>query len=173
MSKRSTIFFHTVVLMLFSSGLFSETQKPLRIRELIPECWVVYPAIEPALPSDYVLADAFTHGYWGTKEDIAICETAIEKIQSELISFRHSDAVQTGPNTFSIEKDLEQSFLQLGVRELKVKKLSWGKYPVLAIEGLRPNNTRMRAAWVGLNSPDGLTMFMLLHQPKNFDKPLT
>lgn len=173
MLRKYTIYLHVLAVMLFTTSLVSGTQKTLRIRELIPESWVICPAIEPAIPTHYVLAEIGGHAVWGTKEDIAICEKEAEKIQSELISFRHTDVLQTGPNTFSMEKELEQTFVQMGVKEFKATKLSQGKYPVLAIEGLRPDNTRIHAAWVGLNSPDGLTIFMNLFLPRNFDKSPT
>ncbi len=170
MLRKPTIYFCLLALTLFSIRFLSAAQNTLRIQELIPEDWVEYPAIEPAIPSNYILAEVEERTIWGTKEDIAICETDVEQIKSELISLSHSyEMVQTGPDTFSLEAELEQTFAQLQVKEFKLKKLNWGKYPVLAIEGLRPNGTRMHAAWVGLNSEQGLTLFMTHCLPKNGD----
>lgn len=55
----------------------------------------------------------------------------------------------------------------MGVRNPRVMKMQWGSYPVIAVEGVRPDRTPMFAAWVGLNSPQGTTVFMQLFQPKN------
>ncbi|MCE5293226.1 MAG: hypothetical protein LLF94_01255 [Chlamydiales bacterium] len=171
-SLRKSILYLCVLVGLLSGNLAFAEQKPLRIQELIPESWMEFPAIEPAIPSTYVLAEVEGYAIWALKEDVANIEKGDEDlVKSTVIILRHSDGLkQTGPHSFSNVKELKQSFKKKGMKNLKTKKLSWGSYPVLAIEGIGPDGTIMKAAWVGLNTEGGLVMFMRACFPKNKDK---
>ena len=172
MFKKTAVYFGVFALTLFYPKPISGGENNLRIQELIPEDWIEFPAISPAIPSNYVLGtlNETGHALWGTKEDIAIFTGIESPIESELITLRHSwEVVQVGPTTFSLEKEIEQEFRRLGVKNLKMEKIKWGNYPVLSVEGLRPDGTSMHTAWVGLNSESGATILMNLYLPKNSD----
>jgi len=178
MFKKTTLCSAILALnLLCTTNLISKVYEPvsgeannLRIQELIPEYWIEFPTIKPAIPSNYVSGELKKTGHvlWGTKEDIAVFSENGSLIKSELITLRHSpDVVQIGPTTFSGENKIESVFEQMGLTNLKMEKLSWGNYPVLAIEGIRPDGTPIHSAWIGLEN--GTTMFMNLYLPKKGD----
>ncbi|MCE5293865.1 MAG: hypothetical protein LLF94_04560 [Chlamydiales bacterium] len=170
-SLRKSVLYFCVFVALFSMNLVLAEQKPLRIQELIPENWMEFPAIEPAIPSNYILAEVEGYTIWALKEDVANFEKGGEDlVTSTVIILRHTDGLkQTGPNSFSNVKEIKQTFKKMGMKNLKSKKLSWGSYPVFAVEGIRPDGTIMKAAWIGLNTEEGLVMFMRAFFPKNKD----
>ncbi len=141
----------------------------LRIQQLIPEDWVEFPAIEPAIPAHYVLGEysATGHALWGTKEDIARFNFDPARITSELITLRFSSEVLQRGATFSCESELENMFKQFNVKDFKVKKYTWGMYPVLTVESLRSDGTKVNFGWIGLNSETGTTILINLLLPKD------
>jgi hypothetical protein len=157
-------------LLLLVSALFCVTcfanEEKLRIQELVPESWIAYPVINPAIPSNYQLKELseVAAAIWGTEDDLKNFGEQFEN-HSELIFLAHAyDVAQIGPHEFSHEQDLAKAFEEIGTLNFKSEKLNWGAYPVLAIEGTSAEGYTFRAAWVGLNAEGGMTLFMV-HQP--------
>lgn len=65
---------------------------------------------------------------------------------------------QAGPNKFNVEDKLEEQLKARGIKDLVVKKTSWGAYPVLHFRGVRRDGNITAGAWVGINSTDGSTI---------------
>ena len=58
-----------------------------------------------------------------------------------------------------------------GVKELRIRKLKWGDFPVLAVDGVHKNGNAMHLAWVGLNAADGKTLYLEMRVPAKFGRP--
>ncbi len=156
--------------LIFCTTSIHCNEKTPRILELIPESWIEYPAVEPALPPNYTMRifDEMDCILWGTKDDLSVFEDPESNIKSEVIALTHSwSVIQTSPTSLSIEKMLNQVVQQSGMRYVKTEKYMWGKYPVFAIDGIGPGGMEVHIAWVGLNSPQGMTMQMCLFLPKS------
>lgn len=67
--------------------------------------------------------------------------------------------MQSGRVKFTVEDDLKEQLEAGGVTDVVVTKSKWGEFPVLHFRGVRPDGRVALGAWVGLNSPDGFTMF--------------
>ncbi len=165
--------FTVLTLSVASAHAGNVDDQSLRIQTLVPDSWIELPAIEPAIPSHFVAGEwsEFDRVLWGTQEDVAIFNGIEAPIKSELISLRHSsDTVQIGPNEFSGERQLAQTLRQMGLKHVRVQKLRWGPYPVLALEAVAPNGRILRNAWVGLNSENGWTIFFEHFAPQHDER---
>jgi len=67
--------------------------------------------------------------------------------------------MQSGRDKFTVEDILKEQLEAGGVKDVVVKKTKWGEFPVLHFRGVRSDGRVATGAWVGLNSPDGFTMF--------------
>jgi len=159
---------------LFSENNDLENRKP-RICELIPDTWIEYPAVEPAIPLDYVLESIDRTGYalWGKEKDVkAIARVASPEEElvpgSGVFALRLTTVTQTGPDTFSSdEKDLRSYLSSIHAADVEISKTKWGEYPVFSYTATICEGFRARAAWVGLNSPNGWVVFVRLIPSSN------
>lgn len=146
-----------------------------RIRELIPKGWLAYPAIDPAIPENYVGGSLETnHNFdeasrilWGEKRDVEMfAKDQTAQIKHPVFYLRHaSDFYQNGPNSFSGEKSIADLLKKSGVKNTKTEKMQWGEYPVLACENKLPDGSITRFAWIGVNS-DGHVLMVNIFSPK-------
>lgn len=144
-----------------------------RILELIPKGWCKFPAIEPSMPQNYIATglkenfDMASKILWGEKKDIEnLSEDIDSPVTYPVFFLRHAgDITQVDSKTFSCEKTLEQELKTLGAVDLKIQKLFWGTYPILACEYKKPDNSTVRFAMVGLNE-DGWVILVNLHPQK-------
>jgi hypothetical protein len=120
-----------------------------------------------AVPSEFVVRDADDELkglegagiLWGSPETVQRARDTkkLSDLPGPLFLIRISDSVaQEGRNKFSVESDLKTA---LPLEGLSTKKISWAQYPVLHFTGIRKNGTVASGAWLGLNSPDGWTVF--------------
>ena len=58
-----------------------------------------------------------------------------------LVHLSSEVAQYPGKNEFTIEKDLEASLSRMGMKNVKTRKVNWGKYPVLSVTGERPDGS--------------------------------
>lgn len=104
---------------------------------------------------------------WGTEEDIEAYNNE-SSIKSPIFLFDFSTGiVQTGPN--SLSDSSEDDLKEFGLKEIKLSKLMWGTYPVSTLEAIDQNESKLRAAWVGLNSPEGYVVSFILVEPDKLD----
>lgn len=90
------------------------------------------------------------------------------------IFVRFSDTVkQTGENSLEGDAAMKKELKRLGGARLTQKKLAFGPYPVFALEAVSLQHHKTYAAWIGLNRPDRLTLFMALipEDPENGPTP--
>jgi hypothetical protein len=156
-----------VILCLMTTSIFAEeaypkSQKP-RLRELIPDTWIVYPSIEPAIPQLYVMKH---HGkgdiaFWGMSDDLTKCTMDNRVTPNEpIITMRHTDVIQLDGNSFSLsEEDVKDNFKNLGFTNIQTRMTTWGDYLVMEARGELLGKTRYRA-WIGLNDPNRWVMFV-------------
>lgn len=159
-----------------NSNAEADPRASIRILKLLPT--MVNPlAIEPAIPADYTMIAAedppnlISGVLWGKEKDLKTFAKNPNKIEATFISASVSQAIlQTGANSFLDEenlKDLEKE----GYKDLKIRKLSWGPYPVLALDAVNPEGKMQNLAWVGLNSPDGMVLLFGLLYPDQENRP--
>jgi hypothetical protein len=143
------------------------------------------PHVTLKLPADFTLVSASPGDEWNMYDGVIwaptrsaaiyahLKEKKFEKLQDPLI-FVHlsSDVAQMeGTDNFTVEKDLDAMVKATGVRKSATDKHRWGKYPVLEWTGERPNGHPIYAAWVGINSPDGWTIFIDYRVPAGEGHP--
>lgn len=129
-----------------------------RINELIPDTWIEYPAIEPAIPSDYVMEpnDDGISILWGTESDLENFKNQnTSNFSNGVFVLKHSMEHQTGPNSFSFnKKDLIKEYSKVGLQVVRAGNGQWGEYPTFFYEGNAANGEVVRSLWIGLNSPE-------------------
>lgn len=126
-----------------------------RINELIPATWVDYPAIEPAIPEDFVMrhGDDGMTVMWGSESDLDSYPSSVPN--NGIYVLKHSMEHQTGPKSFSFKKkDLIKKFNEAGLEVVRAGNSQWGEYPIFFYEGTSPTKETVRSVWVGLNSPE-------------------
>lgn len=130
-----------------------------RITELLPDMQDPL-AVEPALPADFVMncmdkgSGLFQGILWARKNDVGDILKSSDKVSHVFIVVSYSRNIfQIGPFAFSGEKEFEIELFKAGFKDVVIKKLSWGSYPVLAMEAVNAKTGRKSySAWVGLNS---------------------
>lgn len=144
-----------------------------RICQLIPQGWLKFPSIDPAIPSDYTMGSNeknFKYArnanavLWGKEADLeGFLKDRSFPISSAIFMVRHSyDVAQTGVNSFSGEENLHDQYIQGGFKDVNIEKLNWGSYPVIVIESTWPNGVPSYCAWIGLNDDGCVLMVMLI-----------
>lgn len=94
----------------------------------------------------------------------------VGKIDSPVFVVQLSTSVaQTGASQFNNEDPAQ--FAAIGLKDVKMKKLAWGPYPVLVIAGSRPDGSPFSVAWVGMNRPEGWTIFLDYRCPHGAGHP--
>lgn len=147
--------------------------KVQRIKRLIPSRSVVLP-IDPALPDDFQAeseskADHLLDGiYWGTPQALNKFFINHSDITDMIIRVKLSpEVVQEGPETFVGEKSLDKELKFSRQTEVNVRKVLWGRFPVLVVDTRDKNGVVAYNAWVGLNVPEGWTLRFTLMMPKD------
>jgi len=103
---------------------------------------------------------------WADKETAAPYEKGRKKkmddLKAPLFYVRLSSSIaQIGKtNQFTHEKEMEQGLAKSGIKNVKLRKLAWGDYPLLELTGTRPDGSVVRIVWVGLNTPGGWTLMI-------------
>lgn len=161
--------------MIFSNVICAGDSEPSelpRICALIPDTWVEFPAIAPAIPADYIMMryDNLMSIAWGAKEDLDgyKMEEAQNPPNRAIFLLNHSTEQQTGPNSFSFtKKSFIQEMQKAGVKVTRARNARWGEYPLFIYEGNGPRGQCLRSIWVGLNSPDGWVLHISMIPTKN------
>lgn len=158
-----TVFFLTILF-----GI-ANADDVTRLQELIPDHWVETPGLNFALPGDYKLYKdgMLARTYWCKEEDVETIERSSPNLKNDLIEIDIGQLKQTGPDTLMYEDKILDDFIQADIKWAKLNKYKWGTYPVFEIYGEAYNGAPVRMGWVGLNSPHGTTMLMILRSPKN------
>jgi hypothetical protein len=92
--------------------------------------------------------------YWGPKDVLEAYFKDPQSLKDPIIRVKLSDNVaQTGPNSFSVERELQEEHKRIGSSSFS-QKLMWGNYPVLGLRSL-VDDKFINIAWVGLNDPEG------------------
>lgn len=117
-------------------------------------------AIDPALPASFVAKPvdekepSFYQGYvWADKDaiDEIIQDPKKAKEPFFLLSISRNVS-QVSADKFSFEENFEKDLTTAGFANIQVKRLSWGTYPVLAIEAENREGKKHYVAWIGLNA---------------------
>ncbi len=149
----------------------SEQPTISRINKLIPNTWIEYPAIEPAIPSDFIMKpdDDGMSIFWGAESDLENLENIDSAtLTNGLFILQHSMEQQTGPNSFSFnKKDLIREFNTAGLQVVRAGNTNWGQYPIFFYEGVALDGRVVRSAWVGLNSPEKGVLAISMISTKN------
>jgi hypothetical protein len=165
----------------FTSEVFAsegEEPTPLRIQELIPGSWVEYPAIDPAIPEDFVMRqmDDGMGIVWGSETDLDLMdEDEAKSFSKGIFVLKHSTERQTGPSSFSFKKkELIQEMNKIGYKVVNARITKWGDYPVFNYEGISTTGDILRTLWVGLNSPERkvLSISLISTSNRNRDEKL-
>lgn len=142
-----------------------------RINTLVPETWIEYPAIEPAIPSDFIMKHHHDGEsiLWGRESDLEnLQELDSSKLSTGLFVIKPSKEHQTGPNTFSFNKqDLIKEFSKAGLKVVRAGQGKWGEYPIFFYEGISPSRETVRSVWVGLNSPEKTVLIISMLPTSN------
>jgi hypothetical protein len=147
--------------------------KIYRIKELLPGLLPVLP-IDPYIPEDFgiVSADAepnLLKGiYWGVPDEVqAYLQKSGQNINPIFRIQLSNQVSQNGPETFIGDKTVEKELNLKTDTLVKMRKALWGRYPVLILETTDSKGTTAYNAWVGLNSPSGMTLEISLILPAN------
>jgi hypothetical protein len=135
-----------------------------RIMDLMPN-FVEIPAINPAIPDDFVAISPPKHLdwiYWGPKDVLLAYFKDPKSLSQPILRLRLSHNVsQTGPSQFSDEDRL------LTLPGITQQKLQWGTYPVQAVR-YQANDHLILLARVGLNSlAQDTLLFQMLYPVQN------
>jgi hypothetical protein len=76
-----------------------------------------------------------------------------------------------GTDTFTDEQEMPGFFTRAGMVNVKSSKTKWGPYPVFMITSERPDGSVFYNAWLGLNSPDRLTIAINYRIPHSEGHP--
>lgn len=156
--------------------LFPRSQQKIRIQSLWPSDYAARVAIEPAIPSDFIMKrlppDTFP-GYfaWGPKKVLETCDFKnLNNSTDSFLCFHASmDVAQTGPQSFSGVERLEEEFKKMGAQDITRKLFMWGDYPVLQIGGTYQGKY-LFSAWIGSNYCSN-TIFARLQYPSQEGRP--
>ena len=156
-------------------GCFEGMLHPPNVTVALPTNFVVVSASPAAKATKQF--DMYEGNIWAPEKTARQFEFGAEHKftnATEPMFFVHlSDSVAQNPgkDTFTIEKDLVKNFASAGVRNVQSKKTKWGDYPVLSLTGERPNGSAVFIAWIGINSPDGWTIFVDYRVPTGKSHP--
>lgn len=131
-----------------------------------------------AIPDDFIgelhseKGDLHEGIYWGQKGVIKNFKDE-KAVECCIIKARMSTSVkQKGKtNEFEMDPQMAHEWRKLGGRELRIRKLNWGPFPVLCAECVSLGGTHYYMAWVGLNEPDGKTLMFTLLAPDRKNIP--
>jgi len=123
----------------------------LKICRMLPNYWTCIPAIEPAIPDNYVAKFQGKLIYWGTEEDLAkINNDPWETPNSPILAFHLNDIIkQNSENTFTNFKHMFNNMKSRGIKKNTLNDAQWGIYPVKTFQGTL-SGEHYRCAWIGL-----------------------
>lgn len=148
----------------------------IKILQLIPKTWAEYPAINPAIPSDFEprLIDEIQEAVlWGRSHDTQrVIDGKTSEIEFPVFLVRPCEwATQTGPNNFSVEKEFRKFKRSRKLYSCKQESRLWGQYPVLLLEMVKKKGQpSQKVALIGLHSPGGWCTEVTMLTPKNMDQ---
>ena len=173
MNFRRGVRFNLTILTIINSVVCASE---FRSHELLPDL-VNQIGVEFAIPKDFVSlegrSDRNEWKIWGPKNVVENFKKSPESLSQPIIRVYIADTKQAGSGEFiGCESDakVKHDMRRLGAKNVKVERLSWGVYPVLAIEAEFPKTT-MLTALVGLNAPDGDALFFALEYPTCSKQP--
>jgi len=121
--------------------------------------------VDLAIPDNFVVknkinSDSKPNLYdgviWGSEDAVQAAleikdEQIFDKLKDIVFSVRiSSNVAQISENSFTGEDTIESDLMSIGAKDIKIRKLSWGQFPVLAVSGTCDGRPA-RFAWVGLN----------------------
>lgn len=144
----------------------------LHIKKLLPDLLTPL-AVTPALPADFIALgangqpDLCEWVYWGPKEILEAYFKDEKTLSQPIIRvILSANVIQTGPNHFTGQgEEFKAKVSSLGAKNFSEKHLKWGTYPIYATKIDFPEK-QTHSAWIGLNSPEGWTLFAELVYPE-------
>ena len=150
-----------------------EEERTFRIAELIPDSWAHCPAVEPALPDDFIAQERIDLVVaWGKQSDVEtfLKQEGLHNTSEMITAALSTEVFQFGTtNVFSCEGTLEMELQRNGHTLLSSKKLTWGEYPLYVVEALFNDTIPIHIGYLGLNDPSGQTI-RFIHYPPQQDK---
>lgn len=149
--------------------------RPLAVKLAIPDDFVVGPA-PVILPRDKQVAlplNLASGVLWGTAETIRQINEQPEA-KKPLIS-RGAFRVKMTPNIIQIEpkkfsfgddESLKADLEKNGAKDIEIKRVMWGEYPVVAATFKLKDSTPQAICWIGVNN-NGFTLFISYVFPPN------
>ena len=163
-------------LLLMQSAFAHNKVDEIRILNLLPD-FVSPPMVNPALPEDFHLIQQkddpyFSKGYfWGSKSTLESYFDDLSKLNGCIIRAELSPyVIQTGPDKFSNDGNT-QGLTAAGFTEISVNKGRWGIFPYRELLSKGPKGRRHYQMWVGLNTPEGATLFFQFIYPEYLSEP--
>lgn len=165
-----------------SSPCFAENESPQYSKDI--EIKTMLPGLEEALPVLVAVPDDFISAsktsttdlqkgvFWGKKETLDKYFAGEIPLESCIIAVKKSNTViQDGPHDFHADMAIRRELRLLGRSKLSIKKMSWGKYPLLVIEAVSHGGNHYFLAWLGLNEPSGKTLMFTFLCPDFSNRP--
>jgi hypothetical protein len=110
--------------------------------------------------------------FWGESETLKRYIEGKKPIESSIIFVKLSNSVtQRDGCDFDMDFQMQREWRCLGGREVHIRKIFWGPYPVVFAETLSQGGVYFFVAWVGLNQPDGRTLMFTFLTPDYKNRP--
>lgn len=146
-----------------STKLLPGLTSPLAVKFAIPDDYVV-----GAHPGGYESTPNMMDGVlWAPEKTLELIKSQFAKggikdlPTSYLEVYLSTDIIQTGANELSVgpDEEIRDQLQQVGAKNITIKRLSWGQFPVVAITFFLENDTMKGLAWVGLSNGRGVICF--------------
>jgi hypothetical protein len=158
-----------VALVVFSTPLCGE-EMPKAMEEAIREIYKRGESLpfKMKVPEGFVLMPLKRDGEWGLMEWSAYGEESTivdlwEQIDKDpectlkprtgIIRMRLSDFAQKNEKEFSeSDQEMIQNVKVTGAKDIQIRSLQWGPYPLKVIKATLPNGKPLAMGWIGLNA---------------------